>query len=232
MYGYHSTTYTNTESSDGRIRIDLNVEEEPSKPPPVHVGRDAARAKRKQKGVADSSSGATYTFEHLQNLNVSLDGISKAKQIKAKKKNDPDLDPEVKKEALANARQDFICGSKPAPLPGLVASVIVVFHTLTQKIKIPKNPLALFQENAVNWWREKSQSDNGKNKEENPTPKTINQSDQETATRLFHPITVKCTKSANNSPRLTRTRLYLDLTADELYCFCGTHVIKLFPTDN
>ncbi|KAL4585059.1 hypothetical protein LXL04_009672 [Taraxacum kok-saghyz] len=108
-----SSTYTNTESSDGRTGIDLNVEEEPSEPPTVHVGRDAARAKRKQKGVADSSSGATYTSEHLQNLNVSLDGISKAKQVKAKKavykmlEEDPYLDPEVKKEVLAKARQDL-----------------------------------------------------------------------------------------------------------------------------
>ena len=44
-----STTYANTESSDGRTRIDLNVEEEPSEPPPVHVGSRCGKSKKKTK---------------------------------------------------------------------------------------------------------------------------------------------------------------------------------------
>ena len=106
------STYANTESSDGRTGIDLNVEE-PSESPTVQVGRDASRAKRKQKGVSDSSSGVTYTTEHLEKLNFTIDKLAQAKQMKEKKpiykmlQEDPDLDPEVKKEALAKARQDL-----------------------------------------------------------------------------------------------------------------------------
>ncbi|KAI3788895.1 hypothetical protein L2E82_01676 [Cichorium intybus] len=50
-----------------------------------------------------------------------------------------------------------------------VESSITVSHI--QKIKNPKNPLAISQENAVNWWREKTQSDNGKIRKKTQHPK-------------------------------------------------------------
>ncbi|KAL4555717.1 hypothetical protein LXL04_038345 [Taraxacum kok-saghyz] len=122
------STYANTESSDGRTGIDLNVEE-PSESPRVHVGRDAAKAKRKQKGVSDSSSDATYTSEHLEKLNFTIDKLAQTKQLKEKKaiykmlQEDPDLDPEVKKEALAKARQDFYIQNSKLGYVGIIWNI-------------------------------------------------------------------------------------------------------------
>ena len=107
------SSYTYSASSDGRTGIDLNIDE-PIESPRVHVGRDAARAaKRKGKSGGTSSSGVSYTSEHLEKLNVTLDKIGDARQMKEKKaiykmlQEDPDMDPEEKKRALAKARQDL-----------------------------------------------------------------------------------------------------------------------------